>query len=94
VWGIVPSNFEPFHNEAIDSIDQKLKDIWHSLSKKGIDVDLMISRSLLSPATCFLVNPDGFKTVEGAFRMTKALSERLRGNSRPFEKKVSRRTKK
>jgi hypothetical protein len=37
-----------------------------------------LSRSLLSPATCCLVNPDGEKTVEAAFEMIRRLSEQLR----------------
>jgi len=34
---------------------------------------------LLSPATCCLVNPDGEKTVEKAFKVIRHLSESLRG---------------
>ena len=59
-------------------IVKRISDIWSVLGKKGIDVDFLFSRSLLSPATCCLVNPDRDKTVEKAFRMIKHLSERLR----------------
>jgi len=45
---------------------------------RDVDRDFIIARSLLSPATCCLVNPDGEKTVEKAFKMIKYLSERLR----------------
>ena len=38
----------------------------------------MLARSLLSPATCCLVNPDGEKTVERAFERVRELSIRLR----------------
>jgi len=48
------------------------------LGKKGIDLEFLLSRSMLSPATCCLVNPDGEKTVEDAFEMIMRLSERLR----------------
>ncbi|MCJ7683850.1 MAG: hypothetical protein MUO68_06105 [Desulfobacteraceae bacterium] len=48
------------------------------LGKNGIDLEFLLSRSMLSPATCCLVNPDGEKTVEKAFKMIKQLSERLR----------------
>lgn len=78
VWGIVPTNFEPFEQEDTASIEKRLEGIWHSLGKSGIELEYLISRSLLSPATCCLVNPDGEKTVEKAFEMTKKLSERLR----------------
>jgi hypothetical protein len=78
VWGIVPTNFEPFEQESVDTLELRLVDLWETLGKKGIDLDFLLSRSLLSPATCCLVNPDGEKTVEKAFKVIKALSARLR----------------
>jgi hypothetical protein len=78
VWGIVPTNFEPYEKEDLDSIKNKLEDIWGILGKGGIDLEFLLSRSLLSPATCCLVNPDGEKTVEKALRMIRSLSEILR----------------
>lgn len=78
VWGLVPTNVEPFEKEESDTLEKRLEDLWAELYKKGIDRDLLLSRSLLSPATCCLVNPDGEKTVEKAFEMVKVLSERLR----------------
>jgi len=77
VWGIVPTNFEPFEKENLDSLEKRLEHIWNVLAKKGIDLEFLFSRSLLSPATCCLVNPDGEKTVEEAFKMIKGLSTRL-----------------
>ncbi len=77
-WGIVPTNFEPFEKENIKSLEIMLENVWSALYKKGIDRDFLISRSLLSPATCCLVNPDGEKTVEKAFKEVNELSERLR----------------
>jgi hypothetical protein len=78
IWGIVPTNFEPFAKENLDSLEQRLLTLWESLDRQGIDRDFLLSRSMLSPATCCLVNPDFEKTVEEAFRTTKALSERMR----------------
>jgi len=78
VWGIVPTNFEPFEDETLHTLGQRLKKIWNSLANKGIDREFLISRSLISPATCCLVNPDGEKTVEKAFGIVKELSRRLR----------------
>jgi hypothetical protein len=74
----VPTNFEPFEEENMDSLERRLEEIWSVLQKKGIDREFLLSRSLLSPATCCLVNPDGEKTVEEAFKMIKRLSEGLR----------------
>ena len=77
-WGIVPTNFEPFGKENIETLETMLEDVWKTLYQKGIDRKFLISRSLLSPATCCLVNPDIEKTVEKAFGVVKKLSERLR----------------
>lgn len=78
VWGIVPTNFEPFEEENLDSLEKRLEEIWDILGKRGIDLEFLLSRSLLSPATCCLVNPDGEKTVEEAFHVIRDLSARLR----------------
>lgn len=78
IWGIVPTNFEPFQKEDLSSMEIRLKSMWENLAEAGIDREFLLSRSLLSPATCCLVNPDGEATVELAFKMVKALSEKLR----------------
>ena len=78
VWGIVPAKTEPFEEETVDSLKKRLTEIWAALDKKGIDQDFLLSRSMLSPATCCLVNPDGEKTVEKAFEATRNLSLQLR----------------
>ncbi|MGA2401313.1 MAG: hypothetical protein ABSG91_06355 [Syntrophobacteraceae bacterium] len=78
VWGMVPTNVEPFEKESIQSLETRLLSCWRALEKKGIDLDFLISRSMLSPATCCLVNPDGVSTVEKAFAAVKSLSETLR----------------
>jgi hypothetical protein len=56
--------------------------MWTFLDKKGLDRDFLMSRSMLSPATCCLVNPDIEKTVEKTFTMVKELSTRLRERNR------------
>ncbi|EFK12133.1 conserved hypothetical protein [delta proteobacterium NaphS2] len=78
VWGIVPTNFEPFEKEDMASLEERLSSLWSALFKKGIDREFLFSRSLMSPATCCLVNPDGDKTVEAAFKTINSLSRRLR----------------
>lgn len=83
VWGIVPTHFENFDKEDLASLERRLADVWTALGRHGIDLDWLISRSLLSPATCCLVNPDGEKTVEGAFQCLRQLSRRLRDRYRP-----------
>ena len=78
VWGIVPTNFEPFEKEQIITLEKRFESIWDTLIKKGIDRDILIAQSLLSPATCCLVNPDKELTVGKAFLMINELSKRLR----------------
>ena len=78
VWGIVPTNAEPFEKESLDSLTNQLESVWTALAKKGVDRDGMLLNSMLSPATCCLVNPDREKTVEKAFDTVRRLSLNLR----------------
>ncbi len=80
VWGIVPSNYEPFESENLDMLEKRILQLWDALAKKGIDMEFLVSRSMLSPATCCLVNPDGEITVEKAFHTINALSQRLKNS--------------
>jgi hypothetical protein len=77
-WGIVPTNFEPFDAETIETLTARLENVWNILDRKGIEKEYLLSKSLISPATCCLVNPDGEKTVEKAFSLVQDLSRRLR----------------
>ena len=78
VWGIVPTGFEAFAQEEIPSLIQRLETIWKILWAKGIDREQMLARSMISPATCCLVNPDKEKTVERAFAAVRQMAQRLR----------------
>jgi hypothetical protein len=78
VWGIVPTGMETFSHEDLPSLVARLEAVWDALSKKGVDRDRLIARSMLSPATCCLVNPDKEKTVERAFASVNRMSRELR----------------
>ncbi len=78
VWGIVPTNFEPFINESLDTLKDLLRKIWDIIIKAGVSQEQLFAQSLLSPATCCLVNRDKDKTVTDAFGVLKRLSEELR----------------
>ncbi len=78
VWGIIPTGFAAFSKESLGFLSMKLEGIWRHLSKKGLEIEYIISRSMLSPATCCLVNQDGGQTVEKAFAMVNYLSQSLR----------------
>jgi hypothetical protein len=78
VWGIVPTGFEAFAREEIPFLIERLEGVWKTLWSKGIDRDLLIARSMLSPATCCLVNPDKERTVERAFAAVNRMADLLR----------------
>lgn len=78
VWGIVPTGVEAFEKENFQSLISQLENVWRVLRDKGIDFDRLLSHSLLSPATCCLVNPDREKTVEKAFERIREISRRMR----------------
>ncbi len=79
VWGIVPTNVEPFGQETVASLEARMVEMFDALTDRGIDRERLRAQSQLSPATCCLVNPDGEATVEQAFAMTRELADRLRG---------------
>lgn len=78
VWGIVPTGFEAFAQEEIPSLVERLESVWKILWSKGIDRDKLIARSMLSPATCCLVNPDKERTVERAFAAVNRMADVLK----------------
>ncbi|MBN2705700.1 MAG: hypothetical protein JXR89_04580 [Deltaproteobacteria bacterium] len=78
VWGIVPTNIEPFKKETPARLISLLESTWRGLIDAGLDRDLLFERSLLSPATCCLVNPDKEKTVTLAFSQLRQISSTLR----------------
>lgn len=57
---------------------EHLENVWKILWSKGVDRQHMIARSMVSPATCCLVNPDKERTVERAFSSVKHISDHLR----------------
>ena len=82
VWGIVPTGFEAFSKEGIPSLIQHLENVWKVLWLKGVDREQLIERSMLSPATCCLVNPDKERTVEQAFATVKQMAYELQDQYR------------
>lgn len=78
IWGIVPTHTELFEKEGVVALQKRLTDLWDALDKKGIDRQFLISRSMISPATCCLINLDEGETVERAFKTVNELSKRLR----------------
>jgi hypothetical protein len=78
VWGIVPTGLEAFQKEETASLIRRLEAVWQILWSKGVDREQMIAGSMLSPATCCLVNPDRERTVESAFSSVNEMAKVLR----------------
>jgi hypothetical protein len=74
----VPTNSEPFQREDLLSLEARLVGLWEALGRRGVDLELILDRGLLSPATCCLVNQDVEATVEMAFETLVRLSAKLR----------------
>jgi hypothetical protein len=73
-WGIVPTYYDEFSKEDVESIAGKLERMWEVLVRKGLDMRLIVENSLLAPATCNLLNPDKTVTVESSFKLLSQLS--------------------
>lgn len=77
-WGIVPTLRKHFAEEDIIKLEAKLEEMWGFLESKGVDKKLLLENSMLTPATCCMVNDDVDETVNNAFVLLKELSQRLR----------------
>ncbi len=75
-WPQLP-NFD-YHEDMYVQAAEHFPRILMDMGKKGIPLDQILDQSMLSPATCCLVNEDREKTVEKAFRLTNMLSQNLR----------------
>jgi len=78
VWGIVPTAMEEFEQNDTSRLIGRLEQVWDILAARGVDKERMITRGMLSPATCCLINPDKEKTVEKAFAAIRRMAEILR----------------
>jgi len=77
-WGIVPANQDEFVKETEDGLYHRIETLWRELQKAGFDLEQILSQSILMPATCSLINPDGARTVEQSYSSLKKLSGLLR----------------
>jgi hypothetical protein len=81
-WGFIPANYDEFVKESADGLISRLEMLWQDLAKAGFDLTQMLSQSVLLPATCALMNPDGFTTVETVYERLNVLSRHLRAKYR------------
>ncbi len=76
-WGLIPANYDEFIKESPGSLVHHIEILWEELGKTGFDLGQLTSQSILMPATCALMNPDGFTTVENAYAYLNKISRQL-----------------
>lgn len=76
-WGIVPTNFADAEGEDATSLLERLLGLWKKLEAHGVDGEKLLAQSMITPATCCLVNPDLTATVERSFQAVRRLSAML-----------------
>jgi hypothetical protein len=76
-WGAVPANHDEWIKESMEGLSRHIETLWRELEQSGFDLRQMLAQSILMPATCALMNPDGSETVEKAYDCLKILSRRL-----------------
>jgi hypothetical protein len=76
-WGLVPANQDEWIRESMEGLSRHIETLWREFEQSGFDLQQMLSQSILMPATCALMNPDGFETVEKAYDWLKRLSRQL-----------------
>ncbi|MBE0558307.1 MAG: hypothetical protein IH628_13830 [Proteobacteria bacterium] len=77
-WGLVPANSDEFRQASPEGLIHHIESLWRELGKAGFDLGQLLSQSILMPATCALMNLDGFETVEAAYDRLKTVADRLR----------------
>ena len=77
-WGAVPTHTGLLAAESPRSLAGRLEVLWGRLGEEGLERDAIAGGSLLTPATCCLVNPDLTATVERAFAVVKEVRDLLR----------------
>jgi hypothetical protein len=77
-WGLIPTTHENFEQETSKRLIAYLENLWPTLLAAGIDREQLFAQSLLTPATCCLINQDREKTVTEAFAWLREISQNLR----------------
>ena len=78
VWGLAPTGAEDFALENAERLMRRLEGYWDYLAGKGADKERLLRQSLLSPATCCLLNADVTETVESAFGLVRDVSRMIK----------------
>ncbi len=76
-WGAVPTHTHLLEAENPRGLAERLLALWDSLGEEGLERYAVAARSLLTPATCCLVNPDLTATVEKAYAVLSEVQDLL-----------------
>ncbi len=76
-WGAVPTHTSQIDEEDARALADRLEVLWDSLTDEGLNRRYIADRSLITPATCCLVNVDQTATVEKAFAMVREVRDLL-----------------
>ena len=76
-WGAVPTHTHQLEAESARGLAERLLALWESLEGEGLTGEEIARGSLLTPATCCLVNPDLTATVERAYGVVGEMRELL-----------------
>ena len=77
-WGIVPTLTEEFTQESANTLFEIIVRLWSYLDSHGIPAEKIAHQAWLAPARCCLVNTDGAKTVDNAYKILDQVAEMLK----------------
>jgi len=75
-WGIVPNDEEAISRETVASLVSRLKELLLLLSNKGVDYDILVEQSLITPSCGLASLSPGL--AEKALELTAEVSKELR----------------
>jgi len=77
-WGIIPTLTSELSIETIQSLTDRLLELWKFLNRHGLDDNLIFDRSWLAPSRCCLINGDGTSSIDHSFALLREISQNLR----------------
>jgi hypothetical protein len=77
-WGGIPTHTAILEEETSANLAARIQELWLGLEEEGLESREIIDHSLITPATCCLINPDLTATVEKAYATTREVRDILR----------------
>ncbi|NLA12094.1 MAG: hypothetical protein GX883_08215 [Firmicutes bacterium] len=73
-WGITPTLTEEYLEENLQSMIERIEELWGYLEQGGIPREQLLRQAWFAPARCCLINTDREKTVELSFQLLKEVA--------------------